>query len=165
MAKNKLNELGQAMVEFAVTLPIFLLVFFAVMDLSWIGYQHIVFDYSYQVAVWEMSGLESSESNSPIDISESFSKKYITDGIKSNAVGINISNIYVNNASIKLRTVIEKVKEINGTLRDEYRRYALISGVIEYKFKPLTYVGELIFGSDISITKTLNRIRLLRMKR
>lgn len=49
------RENGQAMVEWALVFPIFLLLVCVVIDFSWLGYQQLLFEGAYQVAAWDFS--------------------------------------------------------------------------------------------------------------
>ena len=44
------NETAGVMVEFALTFILFIMTVFAVIDFSWVGFQRLSFDYSYQIA-------------------------------------------------------------------------------------------------------------------
>lgn len=49
------REMGQAMVEWALVFPVFLLLICAIMDFSWIGYQRLMFESSFQMTAWDFS--------------------------------------------------------------------------------------------------------------
>lgn len=53
MMRNFRNkESGQAIVEFALVFPLFLMLVFAIIDFGWMGYQGILFRSAYQITVW-----------------------------------------------------------------------------------------------------------------
>lgn len=50
----KKEEKGQAIVEYALVLPIFLLILMFIIDVGWIGYQKVIFDYTCRNSVWDL---------------------------------------------------------------------------------------------------------------
>lgn len=46
------EEKGQAMVEFALVFPLFLMLVFAVIDFGWMGYHRLLFKSAYQITAW-----------------------------------------------------------------------------------------------------------------
>lgn len=56
--KFKKNEKGQAMVEYAIVLPIFLLVMMFLMEIGWITYQKVIFDYTCRNTAWEIGNIQ-----------------------------------------------------------------------------------------------------------
>lgn len=53
--RRKDRELGQAVVEWAVLFPVFLLLVFGIIDFSWIGYQRLMFESSFQMTAWDFA--------------------------------------------------------------------------------------------------------------
>lgn len=51
------REKGQAMVEYAVVLPIFLLVVMFLIEVGWVSYQKVIFDYTCRNAAWEIGNV------------------------------------------------------------------------------------------------------------
>jgi len=67
------KETGQAMVEFALVFPVFLLLLFAVIDFGWLGYQQLLFESTFQMTAWDFKMIlqnSSGGSLSDIDILE-----------------------------------------------------------------------------------------------
>lgn len=162
---NKLikNELGQAMVEYALTIIMFIFVLFSIIDLGWIGFQYISFDYSYQYSSWVVN-----VNDTNIDLNRNYYGYYYDNLIKTNildnAVGIKSSNLDVYYTNINLTTKVSTVINPDKTKSTNKRRYMRITSVIEYTIKPLTPIGEMLYGSEIKWTKNLDRLRLLQLK-
>lgn len=53
--RKKNNEVGQAMVEWALVFPVFLLLVFGIIDFSWLGYQRLMFESSFQMTGWDFA--------------------------------------------------------------------------------------------------------------
>ena len=49
------SEKGQILVEYAIVIPIFLLLLFAIIEIGWVGYQKVVLDYTFRKASWEFN--------------------------------------------------------------------------------------------------------------
>lgn len=160
----KNSEVGQAMVEYALVATMFFTTIFVLIDVSWIGFQYISFDYSYRITSWELS-----VSDPNIDVSytvpEYTASNLLLNGIRENAVGVDTSKIKILNPSIKLSTQKINLKYPDGSDRIEKRRYMNIEAEIIYEFSPLTPIGQTLFGKKITISKNLERLRLLQAKR
>ncbi len=50
----KKNEKGQAMVEYALVLPIFLMLLMFIIDVGWFIYQKAIFDHTCRNSAWEL---------------------------------------------------------------------------------------------------------------
>ncbi|MCI5997608.1 MAG: TadE/TadG family type IV pilus assembly protein [Peptoniphilaceae bacterium] len=160
--RNRNNERGQSMVEFALAIPIFLTLCLVIIEVGWIGYKYITFDYSYRVSSWELSVDYSEEPNYTIGGSES--ERYILNELKKRAIGLDFSNIDIKNSSITLSTERKDKRYPDGNSSVERRIYMNIVGEISYVFKPLTPIGENLFGKNITVTKRLDKLRLLEVK-
>lgn len=160
--KNRNSERGQSMVEFALAIPIFLTLCLFIIEVGWIGYKYITFDYSYRVSSWEMSVKYSGEPNYTIGSYES--ERYILNELKKRAIGLDFSNIDVKNSSITLRTERKNKRYPDGHSSVERRIYMNVDGEISYVFEPLTLVGKEFFGKKITVTKRLDKLRLLEVK-
>ena len=62
--RSKRAEGGQAMTEFALVMPLFLIMCLFVIDFGWIAYQKAAFDYSYMHASWEVVSTDLSKHGS-----------------------------------------------------------------------------------------------------
>lgn len=151
------------MVEYGLTIVMFVFLIFSIIDLGWIGFQYISFDYSYQYSSWKIV-VSDPNINYPYTYSGWAYNNLVRANIADNAVGINVSNLSVKNTVIKLTTENQNVTNPDGTHETHKRRYMQITAVIEYTIKPLTPIGELLYGSTIKWTKNLDRLRLLQTK-
>ena len=154
-------EKGQAMVEFSIVLFfIFLPLSLMLMDLGWMAYNYISFDYNYRITSWEFR-----VDDPNIDIERTISggeaNKLLLNEFSKKSVALNLSNVSFKDATIKLTTQRRAKKYPDGADTTERRRYMNISGTITYKFEPLTPIGKTFFGS---ITKKLDKLRLIEVK-
>ena len=53
--RKESSEVGQAMVEWAFVFPVFLLLVFGIIDFSWLGYQRLMFESSFQMTAWDFT--------------------------------------------------------------------------------------------------------------
>lgn len=53
--RKKNRETGQALVEWALVFPVFLLLVCGIIDFSWIGYQRLLFESSFQRTAWDFT--------------------------------------------------------------------------------------------------------------
>jgi hypothetical protein len=164
MFKNR-KESGQALVEYALVLPLFIIVLCAIIDCAWIGYQYISFDYSYREASWELS-VDDSDVSQSHSLSGSQAAKVIIENMKATALGIDQANLSVSNdAIIQLWSEI-KTDQYPATQKGSYEtkqnywRYMQIKAELTYKIHPLTPVGRTLFGGTITYAKKLNKTRL-----
>jgi len=164
LKKHVKSEKGQGMVEFALVFSfIFLPLSLMLMDLGWVAYNYISFDYNYRVTSWEF------RVNDPdIDIERTISggeaNKLLLNEFSKKSVALNLSNVSFKDATIKLTTQRRAKKYPDGADTTERRRYMNITGTITYKFKPLTPIGNTFFGNEHSITKKLDKLRLIEVK-
>ncbi len=172
------HEDGQAMVEFALVLPLFIILLCFIIDCGWIGYQCILFDYAYRDASWELK-IPTSESMyvQPHKIDDYYAKYYIKNGIlnvganddKSSNLLINPDNLQVSNSSITL-TPGERRERNPGATWGTYENVKyntidmLIEADLQYVIHVITPVGQKIIGQTVTTNKHLNKDRLLSLK-
>ena len=91
LLKNKVkSENGQSMVEFAVIIPIFMLLVCAVIDYGWIGFQYIAFDYSARSTTWTVRTM-----------GKKVNEKKFKEEMAENAAGINPDWLKIDNFKVK----------------------------------------------------------------
>lgn len=166
--KNRFNsELGQAIMEFALVIPIFVLLVMFILDCAWVGFQRISFDYACREASWG-SGLSSYACSSDgiyTDYGPQVDKS-ISDRVLEQAPQLNKKNLKVEDAQCYYwtrRVTVNTPDAYGRTLQDfENQRYVQISGLVSYKIKMLTPIGGGIFGNNIEMVKQIYKTRLIR---
>ena len=166
---KKRKESGQALVEYALVLPIFIAVLCVIIDCAWIGYQYIAFDYSYREASWELS-VTDGDISQPYKLSGAQATQPIMSNMASTALGINKANLSIgNDATISLWSVT-KTDQYPGSRTGSYEtqknywRYMQIQAKLTYKVHPLTPVGKTLFGKTLTYTKALDKTRLTQIQ-
>lgn len=171
--KSKKREAGQAMVEFALVLPLFLLILFFIIDFGWIAFQQASFEYGYMQSSWSVTAADIGD-NDPVEevpSSEVFAGSVVADAIRkdilNSTIGIIKTEILVSDASATFYNK-EKRFELPGHDPEEVNegrsitRYMDLEATIRYRIEPLTFVGKLFFGRDVYLNKVLERTRVVR---
>lgn len=161
------KESGQSMVEFALVLPVFLMILFAIIDFSWIGYQYICFDYSYREASWELS-IDNDQIEQERYINGKDATQLILRNVKNSALGIITDNLTVSNAKIHLWSN-KKTDHYPGAGskyedKTNYWRYMELTANLKYKIYPITPLGKLFIKDALVYTKKVDKTRLLQTK-
>ena len=163
--KYKKSEKGQSTVEFALVIPIFLFLVFFILDVSWINYQIISFDYGYRQASWKISISDPDPSISRTLTGSSVSSLLSTN-VVDNSIGVIPSNLTIYSATLNLwsDTITDKYPGSSyGSYeyQTNYWRYMRIRANFVYKIYPITPIGKIFFGSVITKSKQLDKERLL----
>lgn len=88
------KEAGQAMVEFALVFPLFLLLLCGVIDFGWFGYQQLLFDSAYQITAWDFNlKLQHSDGGSLLDTDIIAGNIYSHYGMSSPDGVVNVSGV------------------------------------------------------------------------
>lgn len=160
--KFKKSEKGQGMVEFALVFPMFIFICLFIIEVGWIAYNYISFDYTYRVASWELRPQYDNTSEQPRGLYNSEVERLIYDKLKEN--GLSTSGIEIKGATISFNTKIEDVVEINGRKEQARKYYMEIKGDMTKKVPLITPVGKMFMGSSFPLTKKLDKLRLLESK-
>jgi Flp pilus assembly protein TadG len=154
---------GQALLEFALVFPIFMILVFGIMDTGWVLFKYLEFDYGYRNASWVMS--ISYSSDSPMTITGSTANNAIKSAVVSILPTIDKNNLSTSSSQIYCWTEKKTyyTPKIGGGKDTHIRswRYARITSSLSYKVNLLTPVGQIFYGPDITITKSINKKRLL----
>lgn len=187
------RETGQAVVEWAFVFPVFLLLFCAIIDFSWIGYQQLMFESSFQMSAWDFplklldssgGGLNDTDillnniasgygTSSPGDVVEVDGGKYtLGEGIKkhmlqSSAGFLKDEELTVISASAVFRRVeVQDDYSAGGkTIRlVSYQLQVDLKGDLEYRVKLLTPISRAFLPSgEVILRKKLVRERTERV--
>lgn len=161
--RKRKSESGQAMLEFAMVFPLFIMITMFTIDLGWVGLQHLAFDYSFRVSSWELQ-IYDPDIDIPRTIYGKQAAGYIYKEFVKNAVGIEHSKVEIDNSKIELSTERKNIPLPDGNLRLNRRRYFRMTADIKYEFEPITPIGQIVFGKTYKITKKLDKFRLLQLK-
>ncbi|HEY4544504.1 MAG TPA: TadE family protein [Tissierellaceae bacterium] len=175
------TEKGQMLVEYAMVLPVFLIVLFSIIDLGWLVFQKNTFNYACRRASWEFNMKQHEEyvlaSNQELYISGYEADNELTHSFRktSEKIGyLNIRNIDVSNSTIHIipgrKTYKSKppahfTRVIPGEAEQTYTTTSFeIKGKIKYKVEPLTPMGQTLLGRDFTFENDLYKIRRSRMR-
>ena len=155
------SESGQAMVEFALVIPVFLLVLFLIIDVCWIAFQKSCFEQSCRSVELsaDMQAFCDSDSLADVPSENRLSAEKSASAIsqcfsQSSFPGFFYSNFFVSSAQAVLyntRSAVSVPGRTSGSSTDSVviTRYVKIDADICYVIHPLTYVGRLLFSRDI----------------
>lgn len=163
--RSKRAEGGQAMTEFALVMPLFLIMCLFVIDFGWIAYQKAAFDYSYMHASWEVVSTDLSKHGSYEDkgsVSVPGAQKAVAEAMSGNAfIGYDPANLSVSSASATLYNEVSTFsvpdRQGNPTDADSVTRHLALKAELSYQVKPI--VG-LVFG-PLTVTKNLDIDRVV----
>lgn len=168
-------EKGQAVVEWAIVFPLFLLLMCAIIDFGWFGYQRLMFESAYQMTAWDFTlilrdtgGNEMTDSSivgggTPGSYNESTANVVKIDGkglyglgpgIKEHMVSgsgglLKESNLKVKSAKVDFKMVVEPefYQLVGNELKqyDTHRVNVELLAELEYEIEPLTPIGKNFF--------------------
>ena len=167
---GKRKESGQALVEYALVLPVFLAVLCMIIDCAWIGYQYICFDYSYREASWELSVPGDNDAGKEYKLTGQNAAELLIANMEATALGIDREYLSIDTgggdaALIDLWSV-KKTDQYPAATRPNYEtgtnywRYMHIKAKLTYEVHPPTPVGQALFGNHLTYTKNLDKTRL-----
>lgn len=167
----KTKEKGQAMVEFALIIPIFLMIVFFIIEVAWIGYQKTVFTYTTRNVAWQLrlanheeyvmnTGvtmyLESYEADN--ELQHNFLKE-----ARENKTLMDLSKVKIHDSQITIyggkRSMIYNNHENkkDGIL---YKTATMeISAKMDYIVDPLTPIGKSLFKEGLHLKKDIYKVR------
>lgn len=173
----KKEEKGQAMVEYALVLPIFLLILLFIIDVGWIGYQKIMFDYTCRNSAWDLrlGGDEDWVMNNSAKIVRNgdYANRLLAEGFKktdeksSNSIDmkkINISKGYIGmypgQKEYKYKKPEDMPENVVFNTNTKFRTVTIeIEGKIEYQVYALTPLTKSFFKDGIKLTNNLYKVK------
>ena len=118
---GKRRTSGQALVEFALVFPLFIMILFAIIDFGWMAYQKAAFDYSRIHTSWDYAGLDvgnpsstifewSYEKTDPTESSMTYDDARVQDAVKASikkapSIGFDANELTVTNAKVTISNV------------------------------------------------------------
>lgn len=168
------SEKGQVMVEFAIVIPIFLLLLFFLIDLGWIIYQKVTFDYTCRKMAWDLN-LSSDEdwvmnTRQPIYYSGYNANRLLKTEFDKNIKGTHIdkNKVSITDGMIAIYPGRKLYKHRGGATTSgdvDFKTTTLeIQGKIKYKIEPLTPIAKPFFGNSITLNSNLYKARRGRMQ-
>ena len=168
----KRDEGGQGLVEFALVLPIFLLIIFMIIDFSWLCYQRSSFNYGYLKASCEITAddLGDMDALEKIPSLYTYTGATVSDQIKKSISesndGILEGNLKVVNATATLYNKKDNYTIPNYKNEKEdansITRYMDLNAKLEYEITPLTFIGKTFIGDTVKIEKYLERTNIIK---
>lgn len=164
------REEGQALLEFALVFPLFVLLIFATIELGWVGYQHISFEYACSHANWgyvkeKYKDAGDYADTAPTDINsgvDTVVKKAITD---SGWFGMDASKLVVSGAEVTLTSTSSSFGVPNYDKKPhdatQYTRHMHARATISYRVKPL--VG--LFITEHGMERTVDYDQIIGQQR
>lgn len=150
------DEQAQAMVEFALVLPIFLAVVLFIVEAGWVAIQRTAFDNGFMQTTWAVTEEQIRGGGPQKEYYEAGVADALEANIKeSNIWGLFSSNLNVSQAKAHCYNVTNQY-EVNNSANlpaTTETRYIDLDAVIIYKIHPLTYIGRLCFGDEIELNK------------
>jgi hypothetical protein len=170
---KKPKEAGQAMVEFALAIIVFIPILFFIMDFGWITFQRVIFEYGYMHSSWDISAsdLDDYDPLEEVPSSKTYSGPKVAIPLReeliSSTAGIIASNLNIVYANAELHNEDDETKysvpSRTGDSVDAYSRtrYMVLTAKITYIIHPLTPIGNLIFDDPMEIEKDLSRTKVV----
>ena len=170
-------EKGQALVEFAIVIPVFMFFLLIIIEFSWISYQRGLFSYGYNHAAWDITADKLSDmdplkaSGSAKTYTGSTVEKLIIDTISDSALwGVDTGNIkasnavaYMYNKESSFDVPGRKAGEVNQA--SAVTRYMELSADLSYDIRPMTGFGQSLFGHLLHVEKDFSCIRVVGAQR
>ena len=163
---GKRRTSGQALVEFALVFPLFIMILFAIIDFGWMAYQKAAFDYSRIHTSWDYAGLDvgnpsSTTFNWSYEQTDPTKSQTYTTGVqdavmesikKAPSIGFDTSELTVTNAKVTISNVPSEStvpdRNYDPTKATKVTRQARLEATVKYNVKPI--IGLLIKPVEVT---------------
>ena len=152
---GKRRTSGQALVEFALVFPLFIMILFAIIDFGWMAYQKATFDYSRIHTSWDYAGLDVGNPSSKTYDSVRVQKAVKASIEKAPSIGFDTSELTVTNAKVTISNVASestvpdrKQPDPDPTKATKVTRQARLEATVKYNVKPI--IGLLIKPVEVT---------------
>ena len=165
---GKRRTSGQALVEFALVFPLFIMILFAIIDFGWMAYQKAAFDYSRIHTSWDYAGLDvgnpsstifewSYEKTDPTESSMTYDDARVQDAVKASikkapSIGFDANELTVTNAKVTIPNVPSEStvpdRNLDATKATKVTRQARLEATVRYNVKPI--IGLLIKPVEVT---------------
>lgn len=153
---GKRRTSGQALVEFALVFPLFIMILFAIIDFGWMAYQKAAFDYSRIHTSWDYAGLDVGNPSSKTYDSARVQAAVKASIEKAPSIGFDKSELTVENAKVTISNVPSEstVPDRNNdpTKATKVTRQARLVATVKYNVKPI--IGLLI--KPVEVTENID---------
>ena len=149
---GKRRTSGQALVEFALVFPLFIMILFAIIDFGWMAYQKAAFDYSRIHTSWDYAGLDVGNPSST-----TFDSARVQDAVKASiekapSIGFDTNELTVTNARVTISNVPSEStvpdRNLDATKATKVTRQARLEATVRYNVKPI--IGLLIKPVEVT---------------
>ena len=149
---GKRRTSGQALVEFALVFPLFIMILFAIIDFGWMAYQKAAFDYSRIHTSWDYAGLDVGNPSSTTYDSARVQDAVKTSIKKAPSIGFDTSELTVENAKVTISNVPSEStvpdRKNDPTKATKVTRQARLEATVKYNVKPI--IGLLIKPVEVT---------------
>ena len=169
---GKRRTSGQALVEFALVFPLFIMILFAIIDFGWMAYQKAAFDYSRIHTSWDYAGLDvgnpssttfnwSYDKTSPTESSMTYNSDRVQAAVKSSiekapSIGFDKNELTVTNAKVTISNVPSEStvpdRKGDATKATKVTRQARLVATVKYNVKPI--IG--LFIKPVEVTENID---------
>ena len=167
---GKRRTSGQALVEFALVFPLFIMILFAIIDFGWMAYQKAAFDYSRIHTSWDYAGLDvgnpsSTTFNWSYEQTDPTKSQTYTTGVqaavktyieKAPSIGFDKNELTVENAKVTISNVPSEStvpdRKGDATKATRVTRQARLEATVKYNVKPI--IGLLI--QPVEVTENID---------
>lgn len=166
------KENGQSLVEFALVVPLFLMVVFFIMEFGWTAYQRHAFNSGFTYVsqnfkasdVGDAGDAENLTDRSNYDggiVRNAVKDKMVENGVWGFAADrVSVSNAVVSFSNKKSEYSVPGMSAGSTNTAEKYTRYMTLTADIEYEVKPLTFMGNLFFQGSSHVKKKLQIVRV-----
>ncbi len=149
---GKRRTSGQALVEFALVFPLFIMILFAIIDFGWMAYQKAAFDYSRIHTSWDYAGLDVGNPSSTTFDSVRVQAAVKASIAKAPSIGFDASELTVENAKVTISNVPSEStvpdRKNDPTKATKVTRQARLEATVKYNVKPI--IGLLIKPVEVT---------------
>lgn len=175
--KKEHGEAGQALVEFALVLPVFLLVLFGIIELGWMEYQEISFTQGVAHAAWDVSAdqLGDHDAMTGAGSHKSYSgasvQRLVADAVAKNSLwAFQRDNLTVRSATATLyndesTASVPGIRSGETTEARAVTRYMELRAEISYKIDSVTGLGSWFFRAPVELTREIECKRMVGAER
>ena len=154
------------MIEYGFTAFFFILLFTFILDVGWIGFNYLTFNYSYRASTWDLSIHDPDERYLRYNYNHDAAGTayYLKEEFRKYAIGLDINRLSIENGKIRIFTEESNINKPGGIEKPVRRRYMSINADVKYTFNPATPIGASFFGKEITVVKNLTKLRLRQVK-
>lgn len=171
MKKTEHKEAGQALVEFALTIPVFIAIALFIIDFGWVSYQRIAFEHGYMRASWSLTASDIGDADplEEVPSTDVYTGSNITDKlreyIETGTWGCVAGNLSVSGVKATVYNT-EEYFNVPGRMSEavaatNLSRHMELEAEIRYVIYPITFFGKMVFGDYIELEKELDYSRII----